>query len=225
MSDAGIRKGVTWGRPASGACDLTVAGTDADLAAAAQRRPRSSIWWRPAPGADLARALGLVTTPEPGSTEVTLDALVFDAAGFDPGTFAVNTLVLGTAPDRLRRRSRSRAVRVEIDGRPLFAGPATTVVIANGEFLRGADLVPRGHPGDGRIEVQVYALRAGERRAMRSRVPQGVHLPHPRITTGSGRGVLVTVAGGFPLEVDSVDCGAVNRLRLHVEPGALRLRL
>ncbi len=225
MSDAGIRKGVTWGHPASGACDLKVAGTDADLAAAAQSRPGSSIWWRPAPDADLARALGLVTTPEPGSTEVTLDALVLDAAGLDLGSLAVNMVVLGAAPDRLRRRSRSRAVRVEIDGRPLFAGPATTVVISNGEFLRGADLVPRGHPGDGRIEVQVYALRAEERRAMRSRLPQGVHLPHPRITTGSGRGGLVTVAGGFPLEVDGVDCGAVNRLRLHVEPGALRLRL
>jgi YegS C-terminal NAD kinase beta sandwich-like domain len=225
VSDAGIRKGAAWGRPASGRCDLTVAGADADLAAAAQSRPGSSIWWQPTPGADLARALGLVTTSRPGPTEVTLDALVLDAAGFDPGSFAVNMLVLGTAPDRLRRRSLSRSVHVEIDGRPLFGGSATTVVVANGEFLRDADLIPRGHPGDGRVEVQVYAMRAGERRAMRSRLPQGVHLPHPRITTGSGRTVLVSVAGGFPLEVDGVACGAVNGLRLHVEPGALRLRL
>jgi YegS C-terminal NAD kinase beta sandwich-like domain len=225
VSGAGIRKGVAWGRPASRVCDLTVAGTDADLAAAAQGRPGSSIWWRPTRDADLARALGLVTTPEPGPTEVTLDALVLDAAGFGPRSLAVNMVVLGAAPDRLRRRSRSRAVRVEIDGRPLFAGSATTVVVANGEFLRNTDLIPRGHPGDGRLEVQVYALQAGERRPMRSRLPQGVHVPHPRITTGSGRSVLVTVAGGFPLEVDGVACDTQDRLHLHVEPGALRLRL
>ena len=34
-----------------------------------------------------------------------------------------------------------------LDGRPWFAGPATTVVIAIGQFLRGLDVVPRGHPG------------------------------------------------------------------------------
>ena len=48
---------------------------------------------------------------------------------------------------------------IEVDGQPWFAGSATTVVIANGQFLRGADIVPRGHPGDGRLEVQVYELR------------------------------------------------------------------
>ena len=62
-------------------------------------------------------------------------------------------------------------------------------MVASGQYLRGADLVPRGHPGDGRVEVQVYAVRRGERAAMRSRLPQGVHLPHPDITQTSGRQV------------------------------------
>ena len=46
----------------------------------------------------------------------------------------------------------------------------------------GHDVVPRGHPGDGRVEVQVYAVRPGQRAGVRSRLPQGVHLPHPDIT-------------------------------------------
>ena len=48
---------------------------------------------------------------------------------------------------------------VTVDGRTVHDGPATSVVVANGQFSGTADLAPRGHPGDGRLEVQVYALR------------------------------------------------------------------
>ena len=89
-------------------------------------------------------------------------------------------------PARVRFGTRSHHVHVLVDGREVVTGPATTVVIANGEFFDGLDIVPRGHPGDGRLEVQVYALRRGERRAMRSRLPRGIHVPHPRITTATG---------------------------------------
>jgi diacylglycerol kinase family enzyme len=117
-------------------------------------------------------------------------------------------------------------VRVRVNGRELAHGPATTVVIANGQFFDGLDVVPRGHPGDGRIEVQVYALRRGERRAMRSRLPQGVHLPHPRIATTTGRDVEVHVEGGrLPLTIDGVAREPVSDLTVTVIPGALRLAL
>ena len=62
-------------------------------------------------------------------------------------------------------------------------------MVASGQYLRGIDVVPRGHPGDGRVEVQVYAVAAGERAGVRARLPQGVHLPHPDITQTTGRRV------------------------------------
>jgi diacylglycerol kinase family enzyme len=118
-------------------------------------------------------------------------------------------------------------MRVSVNGRPAFDGRATTVIVANGQFLDGLDVVPRGHPGDGRMEVQVYALQRGERKAMRSRLPQGTHVPHPRITTASGRSVVVTVAGGrlLPLTVDGVAHDPVEELRVDLLPAALRLVL
>ncbi len=78
-------------------------------------------------------------------------------------------VVLGVPPDRLRRFSRRISVTVTVDGTEWFTGKATTVVVATGEFRDGLDLVPRGHPGDGRVEVQVYALAPRERAGMRAR--------------------------------------------------------
>jgi diacylglycerol kinase family enzyme len=77
------------------------------------------------------------------------------------------------------------------------------------------------------MEIQVYALSRGERKAMRSRLPQGTHVPHPRITTASGRSVVVTVAGGrlLPLTVDGVAHDPGEELRVDLLPAALRLVL
>ena len=95
---------------------------------------------------------------------------------------AVNSVVVGVAPDRLRAWHRPVGLSVEIDGKPVDAAAATTLVVMNGQYLRGLDLSPRGHPGDGVAEAQLYALPPGARRAMRSRLAVGAHLPHPAIT-------------------------------------------
>ena len=120
--------------------------------------------------------------------------------------FAVNMVVVGTAPDRTGWFTGAPDLRVEVDGRVVHDGPATTVVVASGQYLRGHDVVPRGHPGDGRAEVQVYAVPRGQRAGVRSRLPQGVHLPHPDITQTTGRRVDVVAGQAAPvgLEVDGV---------------------
>lgn len=138
----------------------------------------------------------------------------------------MGTVVFGTPPDRLRWGSRSSTVRVAVDGRQFFAGRATTVVVASGEFLRGVDVVPRGHPGDGRLEVQVYDLPRGQRRAMRERLATAEHVPHPRIRQGTGRRVEITLASGiWPFEADGVPRAPASALEVVVLPGALRLLL
>jgi hypothetical protein len=105
----------------------------------------------------------------------------------------------------------------------VFDGPATTVLVASGQFLRGLDVVPRGHPGDGRVEVQVYGMAPGARRAMRRRLPGGLHVPHPGIHQLTGRVVRATFATARPLEVDGRDRPPTGAISVEIAPGALLL--
>ncbi|MGQ0824720.1 MAG: hypothetical protein ACT4OX_06805 [Actinomycetota bacterium] len=215
-----IRKGREWGRPATGPADHEVAGDDADLASWLTHgtpTPPSLIEFAPSPHSDLARAVGLAAHA-PHTTEVAMDALVLE-----DGTTAVNMIVLGVPPDRLGRFDRRVPVTVRIDGIELLAGRATTIVVAVGQWRRGLDLVPRGHPGDGRAEVQVYRLRPPERAAMRRRLTRGEHLPHPRILERAGRRVEVLAATPLALEVDGVTRPPTARLSVENRPAAYRL--
>jgi putative lipid kinase YegS-like protein len=191
-----IRPGQPWGAPTAGPPDATGAGSDRDLATLAAAHRGARLRFEPDERCELARAVGL-TAAGPGITDLPVDALDVDQIGL-----AVNMVITGVAPDRLRPWSRARPVTVRVDGRLVHDGPATTVVVANGQFRRGVDLVPRGHPGDGRLEVQVYALRAGERTPMRRRLPGGGHLPHPRIVTTTGRWAEIRWVAPAPVEVD-----------------------
>jgi hypothetical protein len=217
-----LRHGRPWGQPATGPPDIEIAGDDADLAETAQRRRGALVRFRPSPHSDIARALGL-GPDAPDITEVSLDALDFDGDAI-AGATAVNAIVVGRPPDRLRWTTRSASISVTVDGRPWFTGRATTVVVASGEFLRAADLVPRGHPGDGWAEVQVYTLTRNERRAMRHRLPTGTHIPHPHIRTGRARRVEIEVADRrLPLEVDGRTRARVRRLTVTLITAAVRL--
>jgi hypothetical protein len=212
-----IRPGEPWGAPATGTPDARGAGDDTDLAHLVAAHRGARLGFEPDDRCDLARAVGL-TNASPGGYEVPVDAL--DVASRD---LAVNLVVLGRPPDRLRAGHRRRPVTVLVDGQVRFDGSATTVVIANGQFLRGADLVPRGHPGDGRLEVQIYAVAPAARAELRRRLPGGAHLPHPQIVTTTGRTVDVTWRRPAPLEVDGRPAAPAQHLEVQVVPGAFRL--
>ena len=221
-----LRHGEPWGHAATRPPDVEVTGDDADLAAAATNHPDELVRFRPSPQSDLARALGLGYDAA-GTTEVAIDTLAVRGDGLDgdgDAVPAVNAVVLGAPPDRLRWVARSVSVAVRLDGRPWFTGRATTVVVANGQFLGTADLVPRGHPGDGWAEVQVYALGRRERTGMRRRLPTGTHVPHPRIAGGRARRVEIEVAGrGLPLEIDGRRQGRSRRVEVALVPASIRL--
>ena len=217
-----VEKGEPWERPASGPAAWTVEGDDAALAAAVRDQPGARVAFRPGPGSDLARALGIHAGGE-GALELGVDGLRVTADARE--LFAVNMVVVGTAPDRAGWFTAAPELRVEVDGRVVFDAAATTVVVASGQYLRGFDLVPRGHPGDGRAEVQVYAVSRGQRAGVRSRLPQGVHLPHPDITQTSGRRIDVAAGSsskGRPVgvEVDGVAVPAATRVQVEVVPEA-----
>ncbi len=218
-----IEKGRPWERPASGPAEWQVEGDDATLAAAVRDHPGARIEFRPGAGSDLARALGLHTG---GGTALELGLDALRVLADDRELFAVNMVVVGAAPDRTGRFTRAPEVRVRVDERVAHDGRATGVVVASGQHLRGADVVPRGHPGDGLIEVQVYAVRRGERAGVRARLPQGVHLPHPDITQTRGRHVEVRAdRGPVPLEVDGVAVPPAALVTVDVVPGAFVLVL
>jgi hypothetical protein len=217
-----IRPGEEGGSPTGSPPDLDVSGGDAALAQAVAASPGALISFHPDDTSDLARAVGLAPGAAQG-TALPLDVLALAAPTIGPTTLAANMCVLGTAPDRLRRSSPAFDLEIEIDGKPWFAGRATTAVIATGQFLRGVDLVPRGHPGDGKAEIQVYELRRRERRPMRARLPTGTHVPHPRIRQRGARTVVVRARPLPPCEVDGVAAPPVADLSIEVRPGAYRL--
>lgn len=220
-----IRPGDEWGTPTTEPPDLTVRGGDAALADAIGRQSAGALIDFVADHtSDLARALGTSGDAARRGIAAPIDAIALTHAG--NRRIAVNAIEVGTPPAELRALSRERAITVTVDGRRIHRGPATGVVIANGQFIDGLDVVPRGHPGDGRLEVQVHWLRPGERGAMRRRLATGSHLPHPRIRTASGRRVRVHVEGGvWPLRVDGAPSGRAGTVECEVVSPAARLLL
>ena len=214
-----IRKGEAWEQPAAGPPAVTVRGGDAALAEAVIGRRGIRVALDPTSDADLARALGVAAG---GAEAGPAHDLVVDALRVEcdegPELLGVNVLAVGTAPDRLSWRSPRPVVTVTVDGRVVHDGPAVGVVVANGQHLRGADVVPRGHPGDGRIEVQVYAPTRREAAAVRRRVRLGDHLPHPRIRQAGGTAVEIHAPAGLPWELDGRAHPAARHFVVAVAP-------
>jgi hypothetical protein len=211
-----VRRGDGWERPAGGPADLEVEGDDRTLASWVASAPGARIRFRPT-RSDVALAVG-VTGEETRGMELPMDVLALA-----DGDLATNMVVLGTPPDRLHRFTPRVELSVTVDGRTRFEGRATTVVVATGQFLRGLDVVPRGHPGDGRAEVQAYRLRPAERHAMRSRLARGEHVPHPRIVTAAGREIAVRAGAAMALEVDGGARPKATLLEVRLVPEAYSL--
>lgn len=216
-----LRPGQPWGTEASGPPDFEVSGSDRSLASVLERGVADPlVRFAPARDSDLALAVGLVAGSAPTGMALPLDVL---AIGGSVGSLAVNSIVVGVPPDRLRAWHRPAGLSVEIDGAAVDATRATSLVVMNGQYLRGCDLSPRGHPGDGVAEAQLYALPPGARRAMRTRLATGAHLPHPAITIRRARRVLVRASRPAALEVDGAPVGRITALEISLRPGAYRL--
>jgi len=222
-----IKPGEPWGRSTSAAADLEVSGGDADLAFAVSGHPGVLVRFRPDPSSDLARAVGLGDDQSGArGIDVPLDALrVEEGPVAVDMPIAVNMILIGTPPDALGRFARRFGANVRLDTKPVFHGPCTTVVISTGQFRRGLDLVPRGHPGDGRAEVQIYAVPGRERRELRARLATGTHVPHPAITQRTATRVRVSVDRRVPIEIDGRPVPAADLLEITLVPSAYRLLL
>jgi hypothetical protein len=215
-----IRKGEPWGEPFDGERypdAVEAGGGDVELAAVVAAHPGTPIRFAPTRASDFARALGLRGAPT-GNT-----VLACDAIALPDGSPAVNAVVFGIPPDRQQWWQRRGRAEVEVDGRRVADRRALCVVVANGQYLRGFDVVPRGHPGDGRLEVHVYALEPRERGPMQHRLTAGRHLPHPNIIESSGREVTVRFHHAVPWEADGRPRGTLTEATLRLVPGVVNI--
>jgi hypothetical protein len=95
------------------------------------------------------------------------------------------------------------------------------LVAMNAQYLGPWDVVPRGHPNDGRLDVLDADLPFDERVQVRARLRTGAHLPHPRIAERHVSALQVDLDRPTPVRLDGDDVGPATRLVLHVEPDAL----
>jgi hypothetical protein len=198
-----------------------VTGSDRNLASLLERDVSDPlVRFAPAPDSDVALAVGLVAGSAPTGIALPLDVLTLTGSATMQ---AVNSIVIGVPPDRLRPWHRPAGLSVEIDGAAVDAAQATSLVVMNGQYLRGLDLSPRGHPGDGVAEAQLYALPPGARRAMRTRLATGAHVPHPAITIRRARRIVVRASSPATLEVDGAPAGQISDLEITLRPAAYRL--
>jgi hypothetical protein len=99
------------------------------------------------------------------------------------------------------------------------------VVAAMNAQHRGAwDVAPRAHPNDGRVDVlRASRLSVRQRLAVRSRLPQGTHVPHPAIEVRSVTTVELSFARPLDLWLDNTLWKRASRAVLTVEPDALTI--
>ena len=100
---------------------------------------------------------------------------------------------------------------VSVDGATVFNGNAACIVLMTGEYLRGKDVSPRGHPGDGKAEIYVYTLEWPQRRSMRQRLGDGSHVPHPQILRRAGSSFKIALERPARRRIDSVQRGRASR--------------
>ena len=92
------------------------------------------------------------------------------------------------------------------------------VVVMNAEFLGDAEVAPRGHPNDGRVEVFEVDGRFGvrQRLAARRRARTATHVPHPLIRTRSVRSADWSFASPMSVVVDGVRAGTARDVAVAV---------
>jgi hypothetical protein len=197
-----IGKGTDWGMPGPVPAGLIARGDDRSLA-----RDLAGGRDGVASAGDMATTIGCSRAPEVGEPGRRLPIDLMDVEitwrGDRRTVVAVSHVSIR---EPLRRGGRLRG---EVRW------------IMNAQYFAGRDLVPRGHPNDGRLEVLSIDATMGVRQRIlawnRSRT--GRHLPHPLITVRSTKEFTVACRGRVVV-VDGVRAGRADEVVVRVRPDA-----
>jgi diacylglycerol kinase (ATP) len=125
---------------------------------------------------------------------------------------------------RATRRSRTR-MRIEVDNKPWFEGKASCVLFGNvGTITGGITAFPAARPDDGWLDVGVVTA-TGVVQWVRvfGRLVAGRAHGSPLVTTTTGTRIDVSFDAKTVYELDGGDRAPVKKLKVRVEPGALRV--
>ena len=197
-----IRKGEAWGAQGSLPPHGVVVHSDAEARAVVTEVRRAGL---PVPplgllGGDLCRTLGGTGDP----------------ARLGSGVATVVTVDLGAVllDGRLHWFLAHLVAR-----RSWWRGPV--VLAMNAQYRGGWDVVPRGHPNDGRLDVLEGDLTFAERLQVRARLKTGTHLPHPGISERHVAAVQLAFDAPTRVILDGEGVGVARALSIRVEPDAI----
>lgn len=201
-----VEKGVDWGGTGPVPDDLVLVATDAAARAAIVEARAAG---RPLPrlgllGGDLARTLG---GGRPGADPDRL-----------PSSGTLATVDLGVA---VLDGHRHPFVAHLVARRSWWRG--RVVAVMNAQFIGSWDVAPRGHPGDGRLDVLDGDLQLGERWKARSRLTTGTHLPHPGIHQIRRATWSTTFDRPTPIRLDGEVVATARHVEVEVEPDTLHV--
>lgn len=198
-----IRRGSEWGTVIDLPDDVTIVSSDAELARLCAAGTESQ---RPIAlaGGDLARTMG----------------------GGAPGRFHRGASVVRAAVDIVEVTTEGRSsvfVAHLVARRRTWRG--SVVFAMNAQFIGQRDVAPRGHPGDGRIEVLQVAptMPWRARLAARRRAITGTHLPHPDLAVSSVTRTRLSFDRPQRIYLDGVFWTSTTQIELTVRPAAVEV--
>ena len=199
-----IRKGEDWGAAGPLAADGVVVRSDAEArdVVTAARRAGTPVPPLGLLGGDLCRTLG--GTGDEGRLR-SGEAMTFPC---DLGAVLLD--------GRLHWFVASLVARG-----PWWRGRAWLAM--NAAWLGGWNVAPRAHPDDGLLDTFDARVPAGQRLAVRRRLPLGAHLPHPAIAERRAKAAQTRLDPPLPVWLDGTPVGEARDVSVRIEPDALTI--
>jgi diacylglycerol kinase family enzyme len=115
--------------------------------------------------------------------------------------------------------------RIKVDGRKVYSGTVTCVLVGNvGSAFGGIEIFDGARPDDGLLEVGIVTAKSRSQWVRTvGRVVLGRAERSPFVTTSRGARVRVRLDRPVPCELDGGDRPATDKLRINVEPSSIRI--
>jgi YegS/Rv2252/BmrU family lipid kinase len=122
-------------------------------------------------------------------------------------------------------RDRPFRAKIRVDGERWYSGDASCILLGNvGKLFGGVEAFEDAHPDDGVLELGVISAEGVKEWAgMVARAVVGTASKSPHTVTTKARSVRIKLDRKVPYEIDGGDRKKVRKLRIEVEPEAVRI--